>query len=177
LFSLFYVKSKVTSFNWSDFWLIRIVLCSQKNSMGAYYCHCVRPFVFPSVRAHISYYLSSEINVVDNKCSFRLGVVDQGHSRSLWKVQGHSQHIIQKSNFNISSYNRQRLYWHEIFRNIYWITVTGNICWISTLDMAPKGQPHPPKMRNHWISQKLRSPPLNYLYILVTCGAGNICIQ
>jgi hypothetical protein len=45
----------------------------------------------PSV--HPSSYLrnlSSEIDVVDNKCSFRQGLVDQGLSRSYWKVEGHS---------------------------------------------------------------------------------------
>jgi hypothetical protein len=51
-----------------------------------------------------SYFLNlvSEINVVDNKCSFRQGPVDQGLSRSFWKVQGHSGHI-KESNFSISS--------------------------------------------------------------------------
>jgi hypothetical protein len=37
-------------------------------------------------------YLSSEIDVIDNKCSFRQGLVDQVLSRSYWKVQGHSEH-------------------------------------------------------------------------------------
>jgi hypothetical protein len=48
----------------------------------------------------------------------RQRLVVQGHSRSFWKVQGHSKHIKEQSNFNISSYNCQR-YWYEIFRNIY----------------------------------------------------------
>jgi hypothetical protein len=34
--------------------------------------------------------LSSEIDFVGKKCSFRKGLVDQGFSRSYWKVQGHS---------------------------------------------------------------------------------------
>jgi hypothetical protein len=52
--------------------------------------------------------LSSEIDVVDEKCSLRQGLVDQGLSKSFWKVQGHLQHRKEKSNFNISSYNHQR---------------------------------------------------------------------
>jgi hypothetical protein len=105
--------------------------------------------------------LSSEIDVVDKKCSLRQRFVDQGLSRSFWKVQGHSGHIKGKSNFNTrSSYNHQR-YWHEIFRNI--LSITGNI--YNTLDMAPGVNPTPPpETRNCWISQKLlRSPPLNHI--------------
>jgi hypothetical protein len=37
-------------------------------------------------------HLSSEIDVADIKCSFRQGLVDQGLSRSYWKVQGHSEY-------------------------------------------------------------------------------------
>jgi hypothetical protein len=98
-------------------------LCSRKKFRGSILSPlfpCVRPSVRPS-----SYLLnlSSEIYVAGNKCSFRQGLVVQGIS--YWKVQGHSEHIKKKSNFNISSYNRQK-YWHEIFRNIP--SVTGNIC-------------------------------------------------
>jgi hypothetical protein len=48
----------------------------RKHFGGAYCRCCVRPSVRPS-----SYLLnhSSEIDVVDFKCSFRLGLVDQGH--------------------------------------------------------------------------------------------------
>jgi hypothetical protein len=86
--------------------LLKIFLCFPKIFFGGAYCRCcVRPSVCPS-----SYLLnlSSEINVVDNKCFFRLGLVDKGHSRSFWKVQGQSEHIMQRSNFNISSFNNQR---------------------------------------------------------------------
>jgi hypothetical protein len=58
----------------------------------------------PSVR--LSSYLlnlSSEIDV-DTEHSFRQGLVNQELSRSYWKVQGHSEHIKEKSNFNISSH-------------------------------------------------------------------------
>jgi hypothetical protein len=39
--------------------------------------------------------LLSEIDAVDtcNKCSLRQGLVDQGLSRSFWKVEGHSEHV------------------------------------------------------------------------------------
>ena len=48
--------------------------------------------VFPSVRpSPYLLNLSTEIDVANNKCSFRLGLEDQGHSRSFWKVQGHSE--------------------------------------------------------------------------------------
>jgi hypothetical protein len=52
--------------------------------------HTVLLFIHPS-----SYLLnfSSEIDVVDNKCSLRQGLVDQSHSRLFWKVQGHLMHI------------------------------------------------------------------------------------
>jgi hypothetical protein len=61
--------------------------------------------------------LSSVVDV-DNKCSFRQGLVDQGISRSYWKVQGHSEHLKEKIKFWHFILNCQR-YWHEIFRNIY----------------------------------------------------------
>jgi hypothetical protein len=43
----------------------------------------------PFIRKKISGHHYRPIDVVDNK----LGLVDQGHSRSFWKVQGHSEHI------------------------------------------------------------------------------------
>jgi hypothetical protein len=82
----------------------------RKNFGGAYCGLCVRP-------SSCLLNLSSEIDVVDSKCSFRQGIVDQCLSRSYWKVQGHSEHI-KKSIFNICSNNRQR-YRHDIFKNIY----------------------------------------------------------
>jgi hypothetical protein len=60
----------------------------RKKTIGGAYCRrCVRLSVCPS-----SYLLNilSEIDVVDNKYCFRQGLVDQGPSRSYWKVQGHS---------------------------------------------------------------------------------------
>jgi hypothetical protein len=54
---------------------------------------CLESFyaVLPFIRTHLLI-LSSEIDVVGNKCSFTQGFVDQGLSRSYWKVQGHSKH-------------------------------------------------------------------------------------
>jgi hypothetical protein len=62
----------------------------------------VRLSIHPS-----SYFLNfvSEIDVVDNMCSLRQGHVDQGISRSFWKVQGYSGHI-KESNFNISLHKK-----------------------------------------------------------------------
>jgi hypothetical protein len=64
--------------------------------------------------------------------------VDQGHSRSFWKVQGHAEHIEEKSNFNISSYNRQS---RDLQKHIQ--SVAGNV--YNTLDMAPGVNPTPQK--------------------------------
>jgi hypothetical protein len=77
-------------------------LCSPKNFGGAYTVAIVS--VHPSVPLS-SYLLNflSKINVFDKKCSLKQEFVDQGLSRSFWKVQGHSEHI-KESNFNISSY-------------------------------------------------------------------------
>jgi hypothetical protein len=82
---------------------VPIFLFSPKKFGGTYCRRCVLPSVRPS-----SYFLnlSSEIDVVDtcNKSSLIHGLMDQGLSRSFWKVQGHSEHIKEKCNFHISSY-------------------------------------------------------------------------
>jgi hypothetical protein len=45
--------------------------------------------------------LLSEIDVVDNICSLRQGLVDQGLSKSFWKVQGYSEQRSQFQHFFI----------------------------------------------------------------------------
>jgi hypothetical protein len=71
--------------------------------------------VHPSVRANIS-----EIDVVDKKCSLRQRLVDQGLSRSFWKVRGHSEHI-KESNFKMSSYMKFTFYQKLILiEHTYW---------------------------------------------------------
>jgi hypothetical protein len=111
----------------------------KKLGGGAYCRRCVRLSFRPS-----SYplNLSSEIDVVGNKCSFSQGFVGQGLSRSFWKVQGHSEHIKEKFNFNISSYCHQR-YRYEIFRNIY--QVLQAIYAYGPWDQQRQPTPNPPK--------------------------------
>jgi hypothetical protein len=78
-------------------------LCFPKNFKGAYHRRCVRLSELISPKPLI------RIDVNDNKCFSRQGLVDQGLWRSFWKVQGHSEHI-KESNFNISSYLKTIFY-------------------------------------------------------------------
>jgi hypothetical protein len=77
--------------------------------------------VCPSV--HLSSQLlniSSEIEVVGKKCSFKQRHVNQGLSRSFWKVSRSLRAYKRKIQINFFSYKCQR-YWHKIFRNRYWV--------------------------------------------------------
>jgi hypothetical protein len=125
-----------------------LFLCSPKKIRGSILSPLCPSVVSLSVRPSVrpnSYLLnlSSEIDVVDNKCSLRLGLVDQGHSRSFWKVQGHSEHKIQKSNFNISLYNvkdtdmKSSETYTELYRQ-----------YMQYITYGPWGQPHPPEIQN-----------------------------
>jgi hypothetical protein len=91
-------------------------ICSPPKITGEHTVTVVSVRLCPSVRAHLLN-LSSEIDV-DIKCSFRQGLVDQGLSRPHWKGQGHSEHIKEKSNFNISSYNLSKILTWDLQKHI-----------------------------------------------------------
>jgi uncharacterized membrane protein len=70
-------------------WMCRCLICSPKKFGGAYCRRSVPPSELISPKP----LTLSEIYVVDNKCSFRQGLQEQGFSMSSWKVQGHLKHI------------------------------------------------------------------------------------